>query len=210
MKSFEFYLVNKKHLDDLIFHKQYLNHVTDQPFETYKKLKLRVSTSNLFIEDNLGTYTGSICPNILKILDFYIVSKYRLSMEKFYYYKNLKSQKPIKRLVLHINTKHIEILDSKIDYEAYDKSLVEASIKESLKRGRHLITSCTSLPYRERILQNCLSCKEDRSLKLYEGIFIPEFLKDSKEITPINFSELLEENNISTEEPIIYVKICLD
>ena len=146
----------------------------------------------------------------MKILDFYIVSKYRISIEKFYYYKNLKSQKPIKRLVLHINTKHIEILDSKIDYEAYDKFPGEASFKESLKRGRHLITSCTSLPYRERILQNYLSCKEDGSLKLYEGIFIPEFLKDSKEITPINFSELLEENDISTEEPIIYVKICLD
>lgn len=210
MKSFEFYLVNKKHLDDLIFHKQYLHPTTDQPFETYKKLKLRVGISNLFTEDNLGTYTCSICPNILKILDFYIVSKYRISMEKFYYYKNLKSQKPIKRLVLHINTKHIEILDSKIDYEAYDKFPGEASIKESLKRGRHLITSCSSFPYRERILQNYLFCKEDKSLKLYEGIFIPEFLKDSKEITPINFSELLEENDISTEEPIIYVKICLD
>ena len=202
MKSFEFYLVNKKHLDDLIFHKQYLNHVTDQPFETYKKLKLRVGISNLFIEDNLGTYTGSICPNILKILDFYIVSKYRISMEKFYYYKNLKSQKPIKRLVLHINTKHIEILDSKIDYEAYDKFPGEASFKESLKRGRHLITSLPS-SYKERMLQ-------DKSLKLSEGIFISKFLKDSKEITPINFSELLEENDISTEEPIIYVKICLD
>lgn len=207
MKSFEFYLVNKKHLDDLIFHKQYLHPTTGQPFETYKKLKLRVGISKLF---TVGTYRCSICPNILKILDFYIVSKYRLSLEKFYYYKNLKSQKPIKRLVLHINTKHIEILDSKIDYEAYDKFLVKASTKESLKRGRHLITSCTSLPYGERILQNYLSCKEDRSFKLYEGIFIPEFLKDSKEITPINFSELLEENDISTEEPIIYVKICLD
>lgn len=209
MKSFEFYLVNKKHLDDLIFHKQYLHPTTDQPFETYKKLKLRVGISNLFIEDNLGTYTGSICPNILKILDFYIVSKYRISIEKFYYYKNLKSQKPIKRLVLHINTKHIEILDSKIDYEVYDKFPGEASFKESLKRGRHLITSLPS-SHKERILQNYLFCKEDKSLKLSEGIFISKFLKDSKEITPINFSELLEENDISTEEPIIYVKICLD
>ena len=210
MKSFEFYLVNKKHLDDLIFHKQYLNHVTDQPFETYKKLKLRVGTSKLFTEDNLGTYTCSICPNILKILDFYIVSKYRISMEKFYYYKNLKSQKPIKRLVLHINAKHIEILDSKIDYEAYNKFPVEASILESLKGGRHLITSSQPNSYRERIIQNYFYCKENKNFKLFEGIFISRFLKYSKEITPINFSELLEENNISTEEPIIYVKICLD
>ena len=60
------------------------------------------------------------------------------------------------------------------------------------------------------MLQNYLFCKEDKSLKLSEGIFISKFLKDSKEITPINFSELLEENDISTEEPIIYVKICLD
>ena len=79
-------------------------------------------------------------------------------MEKFYYYKNLKSQKPIKRLVLHINTKHIEILDSKVDYEAYNKFPVEASILEHLKGGRHLITSVTPNSYRERIIQNYFHC----------------------------------------------------
>lgn len=211
MKSFEFYLVNKKHLDDLIFHKQYLNLVTDQPFETYKKLKLRVGISNLFIEDNLGTYTGSICPNILKILDFYIVSKYRISMEKFYYYKNLKSQKPIKRLVLHVNTKYIKILDSKIDLEAFNRLSLETSILESLKKGEHLISMTLPNSFKERIIQNYFLYERNKDYKhMYEGIFNSKFVKSLKSVTPINFSEVFEENNVSTEEPIIDVKICLD
>lgn len=45
---------------------------------------------------------------------------------------------------------------------------------------------------------------------MYEGIFNSKFVKSLKSVTPINFSEVFEENNISTEEPIIDVKICLD
>ena len=42
MKYIEFYLVNKKHLKDLVFHRQFLSSITEEPFATYKKLKLIV------------------------------------------------------------------------------------------------------------------------------------------------------------------------
>lgn len=134
MKSFEFYLVNKKHLKDLVFHRQFLSSITEEPFTTYKKLKLKVSPPKLFAEDNNQQYIGSICACIAKILDFYIVSKRKGFYERFYYYKNLNSQKPIKRLILHVNTKYIKILDSKIDLEAFNRLSLETSTLESLKK----------------------------------------------------------------------------
>lgn len=95
MKSFEFYLVNKKHLKDLVFHRQFLSSITEKPFATYKELKLKAAPPKLFLENNNQQYIGSICACIAKILDFYIVSKRKGFYEKFYYYKNLSSQKPI-------------------------------------------------------------------------------------------------------------------
>jgi hypothetical protein len=65
--------------------------------------------------------------------------------------------------------------------------------------------------YKERIIQNYSLYKKSKGHDyMYEGIFNSKFVKSLKRVTSINFSELLEENNISTEEPIIYVKICLD
>ena len=211
MKSFEFYLVNKKHLKDLVFHRQFLSSITKEPFITYKKLKLKVSPPKLFAEDNNQQYIGSICACIAKILDFYIVSKRKGFYERFYYYKNLNSQKPIKRLILHVNTKYIKILDSKIDLEAFNKLSLEPLTLESLKKGEHLISMTLPDSYKERIIQNYSLYKKSKGHDyMYEGIFNSKFVKSLKRVTSINFSELLEENNISTEEPIIYVKICLD
>lgn len=211
MKSFEFYLVNKKHLKDLIFHRQFLSSITKEPFITYKKLKLKVSPPKLFAENNNQQYIESICACIAKILDFYIVSKRKGFYERFYYYKNLNSQKPIKRLILHVNTKYIKILDSKIDLEAFNKLSLEPLTLESLKKGEHLISMTLPDSYKERIIQNYSLYKKSKGHDyMYEGIFNSKFVKSLKRVTSINFSELLEENNISTEEPIIYVKICLD
>lgn len=209
MKSFEFYLVNKKHLKDLVFHRQFLSSITEEPFTTYKKLKLKVSPPKLFLENNNQQYIGSIC--IAKILDFYIVSKRKGFYEKFYYYKNLSSQKPVKRLILHVNTKYIKILDSKIDLEAFNKLSLEPLTLESLKKGEHLISMTLPDSYKERIIQNYFLYERNKDCKyMYEGIFNSKFVKSLKSVTPINFSEVFEENNISTEEPIIDVKICLD
>lgn len=209
MKSFEFYLVNKKHLKDLVFHRQFISSITEEPFTTYKKLKLKVSPPKLFLENNNQQYIGSIC--IAKILDFYIVSKRKGFYEKFYYYKNLSSQKPVKRLILHVNTKYIKILDSKIDLEAFNKLSLEPLTLESLKKGEHLISMTLPDSYKERIIQNYFLYKRNKDCKcMYEGIFNSKFVKSLKSVTPINFSEVFEENNISTEEPIIDVKICLD
>ncbi len=209
MKSFEFYLVNKKHLKDLVFHRQFISSITEEPFTTYKKLKLKVSPPKLFLENNNQQYIGSIC--IAKILDFYIVSKRKGFYEKFYYYKNLSSQKPVKRLILHVNTKYIKILDSKIDLEAFNKLSLEPLTLESLKKGEHLISMTLPDSYKERIIQNYFLYERNKDCKyMYEGIFNSKFVKSLKSVTPINFSEVFEENNISTEEPIIDVKICLD
>ena len=57
MKYIEFYLVNKKHLKDLVFHRQFLSSITEEPFATYKKLKLKVSPPKLFAEDNNQQYS---------------------------------------------------------------------------------------------------------------------------------------------------------
>lgn len=209
MKSFEFYLVNKKHLKDLVFHRQFLSSITEEPFTTYKKLKLKVSPPKLFAEDNNQQYIGSICACIAKILDFYIVSKRKGFYERFYYYKNLNSQKPIKRLILHVNTKYIKILDSKIDLEAFNRLSLETSTLESLKKGEHLISMTLPDSYKERIIQNYFLYERGNKY-MYEGIFNSRFIRSLRSVTPINFSEVFEENNISTEEPIIYVKICLD
>lgn len=209
MKYIEFYLVNKKHLKDLVFHRQFLSSITEEPFTTYKKLKLKVSPPKLFLENNNQQYIGSIC--IAKILDFYIVSKRKGFYEKFYYYKNLSSQKPVKRLILHVNTKYIKILDSKIDLEAFNKLSLGPLTLESLKKGEHLISMTLPDSYKERIIQNYFLYKRNKDCKyMYEGIFNSKFVKSLKSVTPINFSEVFEENNISTEEPIIDVKICLD
>lgn len=209
MKYLEFYLVNKKHLKDLVFHRQFLSSITEEPFTTYKKLKLKVSPPKLFLENNNQQYIGSIC--IAKILDFYIVSKRKGFYEKFYYYKNLSSQKPVKRLILHVNTKYIKILDSKIDLEAFNKLSLEPLTLESLKKGEHLISMTLPDSYKERIIQNYFLYERNKDCKyMYEGIFNSKFVKSLKSVTPINFSEVFEENNISTEEPIIDVKICLD
>lgn len=209
MKYIEFYLVNKKHLKDLVFHRQFLSSITEEPFTTYKKLKLKVSPPKLFLENNNQQYIGSIC--IAKILDFYIVSKRKGFYEKFYYYKNLSSQKPVKRLILHVNTKYIKILDSKIDLEAFNKLSLEPLTLESLKKGEHLISMTLPDSYKERIIQNYFLYERNKDCKyMYEGIFNSKFVKSLKSVTPINFSEVFEENNISTEEPIIDVKICLD
>lgn len=209
MKYIEFYLVNKKHLKDLVFHRQFLSSITEEPFTTYKKLKLKVSPPKLFLENNNQQYIGSIC--IAKILDFYIVSKRKGFYEKFYYYKNLSSQKPVKRLILHVNTKYIKILDSKIDLEAFNKLSLEPLTLESLKKGEHLISMTLPDSYKERIIQNYFLYERNKDCKhMYEGIFNSKFVKSLKSVTPINFSEVFEENNISTEEPIIDVKICLN
>lgn len=209
MKSFEFYLVNKKHLKDLVFHRQFISSITEEPFTTYKKLKLKVSPPKLFLENNNQQYIGSIC--IAKILDFYIVSKRKGFYERFYYYKNLNSQKPIKRLTLYVNTKYIKILDSKIDLEAFNRLSLRTSILESLKEGEHLISITLPNSYKERIIQNYFLYERNKNCKyMYEGIFNSKFVKSLKSVTPINFSEVFEENDISTEEPIIDVKICLD
>lgn len=65
--------------------------------------------------------------------------------------------------------------------------------------------------YKERIIQNYFLYERNKNCKyMYEGIFNSKFVKSLKSVTPINFSEVFEENDISTEEPIIYVKICLD
>lgn len=211
MKSFEFYLVNKKHLKDLVFHRQFLSSITEKPFATYKKLKLKVSPPKLFAEDNNQQYIGSICACIAKILDFYIVSKRKGFYEKFYYYKNLSSQKPIKRLTLYVNTKYIKILDSKIDFEAFNRLSLETSTLESLKKGEHLISMTLPNSFKERIIQNYFLYERNKDYKyMYEGIFNSKFVKSLKSVTSINFSEVFEENDISTEEPIIDVKICLD
>lgn len=209
MKYLEFYLVNKKHLKDLVFHRQFLSSITEEPFTTYKKLKLKVSPPKLFAEDNNQQYIGSICACVAKILDFYIVSKRKGFYEKFYYYKNLNSQKPIKRLVLHVNTKYIKILDSKIDFEAFNRLSLETSTLESLKKGEHLISMTLPNSYKERIIQNYFLYERGNKY-MYEGIFNSRFIRSLRSVTPINFSEVFEENNISTEEPIIEVKICLD
>lgn len=209
MKYLEFYLVNKKHLKDLVFHRQFLSSITEEPFTTYKKLKLKVSPPKLFAEDNNQQYIGSICACIAKILDFYIVSKRKGFYERFYYYKNLNSQKPIKRLILHVNTKYIKILDSKIDLEAFNRLSLETSTLESLKKGEHLISMTLPDSYKERIIQNYFLYERGNKY-MYEGIFNSRFIRSLRSVTPINFSEVFEENNISTEEPIIYVKICLD
>jgi hypothetical protein len=211
MKSFEFYLVNKKHLKDLVFHRQFLSSITEKPFATYKKLKLKAAPPKLYPEDINKQHIGSICACIAKILDFYIVSKRKGFYEKFYYYKNLNSQKPIKRLVLHVNTKYIKILDSKIDLEAFNRLSLETSILESLKKGEHLISMTLPNSFKERIIQNYFLYERNKDYKhMYEGIFNSKFVKSLKSVTPINFSEVFEENDISTEEPIIDVKICLD
>lgn len=209
MKYVEFYLVNKKHLKDLVFHRQFLSSITEKPFATYKKLKLKAAPPKLFPENN--NQLGSICACIAKILDFYIVSKRKGFYEKFYYYKNLSSQKPIKRLTLYVNTKYIKILDSKIDLEAFNRLSLGTSILESLKEGEHLISITLPNSYKERIIQNYFLYERNKDCKyMYEGIFNSKFVKSLKSVTPINFSEVFEENNISTEEPIIDVKICLD
>lgn len=137
------------------FHRQFLSSITEEPFlQHIKNLKLKVSPPKLFAEDNNQQYIGSICACIAKILDFYIVSKRKGFYERFYYYKNLNSQKPIKRLVLHVNTKYIKILDSKIDLEAFNKLSLETSTLESLKKGEHLISMTLPDSYKERIIQN--------------------------------------------------------
>lgn len=211
MKYIEFYLVNKKHLKDLVFHRQFLSSITEEPFATYKKLKLKAAPPKLFSEDINKQHIGSICACIAKILDFYIVSKRKGFYEKFYYYKNLSSQKPVKRLILHVNTKYIKILDSKIDLEAFNKLSLEPLTLESLKKGEHLISMTLPDSYKERIIQNYFLYERNKDCKyMYEGIFNSKFVKSLKSVTPINFSEVFEENNISTEEPIIDVKICLD
>lgn len=63
--------------------------------------------------------------------------------------------------------------------------------------------------YKERIIQNYFLYERGNKY-MYEGIFNSRFIRSLRSVTPINFSEVFEENNISTEEPIIYVKICLD
>ena len=211
MKYIEFYLVNKKHLKDLVFHRQFLSSITEEPFATYKKLKLKAAPPKLFPEDINKQHIGSICACIAKILDFYIVSKRKGFYEKFYYYKNLSSQKPIKRLTLYVSTKYIKILDSKIDLEAFNRLSLETSTLESLKKGEHLISMTLPNSFKERIIQNYFLYERNKYCKyMYEGIFNSKFVKSLKSVTPINFSEVFEENNISTEEPIIDVKICLD
>lgn len=211
MKYVEFYLVNKKHLKDLVFHRQFLSSITEKPFATYKKLKLKAAPPKLFPEDINKQHIGSICACIAKILDFYIVSKRKGLYEKFYYYKNLNSQKPIKRLTLYVNTKYIKILDSKIDFEAFNRLSLETSILESLKKGEHLISMTLPNSFKERIIQNYFLYERNKDYKhMYEGIFSSKFVKSLENVTSINFSELFEENNISIEEPIIDIKICLD
>lgn len=117
----------------------------------------------------------------------------------------------VKRLILHVNTKYIKILDSKIDLEAFNKLSLEPLTLESLKKGEHLISMTLPDSYKERIIQNYFLYERNKDCKyMYEGIFNSKFVKSLKSVTPINFSEVFEENNISTEEPIIDVKICLD
>lgn len=212
MKNIEFYLVNRKHLKDLIFHKQFIQSKTHQPFCTYKNLHLKEYNSiKLNLENKYNRYVYNVCTSLAKILNFYILSKNINYCERIYYYKNLKSNKPIKKLTLHIKTKHIKILDSKIDFEAMDRMLIESSVKESLRGGKHLIVSNLPSSYRENFVQNKLLYKDNLIVcQMFEGIFSSRFTNSLRSITPINFGELLEENNISTEEPIIYVKICLD
>lgn len=211
MKYVEFYLVNKKHLKDLVFHKQFLSSTAEKPFATYKKLKLKAGSPKLFIETNHKEWIRNICLCIIKILNFYIVPKRKSYYERFYYYKNLSSCKPIKRLVLHINAKHIKILDSKINFEAFNRLSLETSILESLKEGEHLISMTLPNSYKERIIQNKFIYKKSTGYGyISEGIFSSKFVKSLENVTSINFSELFEENNISIEEPIIDVKICLD
>lgn len=82
-----------------------------------------------------------------------------------------------------------------------------------IKEYEVLKSNLNSYPnsFKERIIQNYFLYERNKDYKyMYEGIFNSKFVKSLKSVTSINFSEIFEENDISTEEPIIDVKICLD